>query len=109
MNETKNLKSFLTEHVLLNGSSLLSDADKEQLRTLRKERLERPVILLTYTTQTKIAGAGEIRSKILQHLREKEYQADILHTGSLGLFSLEPMIQIQIPGKTRLVFHSIQP
>ena len=99
------LISLLTDH---SGKQLKQD-DQQAVERIRRDKVDRPVISLTYTTASIIAGAEQTHQAIREYLDEREIDASLRHSGSLGLGSAEPMMEVQLPGKTRVAFFRVEP
>jgi NADH:ubiquinone oxidoreductase subunit F (NADH-binding)/Pyruvate/2-oxoacid:ferredoxin oxidoreductase delta subunit len=76
----------------------------EKFRTFRYEKLMKPVIFVGAGTCGLGAGAGKTIKAITNYLTEKSIEADIVEVGCIGLCSVEPIMDIQMPGRTRLSF-----
>ena len=53
------------------------------------------------------AGAGKTIDAIKQYLDEKSLKADIVIVGCIGMCVAEPMVDIQLPGRSRVSFQNI--
>jgi NADH:ubiquinone oxidoreductase subunit F (NADH-binding) len=84
-------------------------ASQEALERLRLEKVDEPVISLSHTTASMIAGAEQTRQAIDEYLEERNIQATVRRSGSLGLGVAEPVMDVQLPGKARLTFRKVQP
>ncbi len=54
-----------------------------------------------------IAGAEKVKNSILNHLKQQEIDATYSDVGCIGLCSEEPIIDIQIPGRSRISFSRV--
>ncbi len=86
----------------LKGNDALTNAIKKY----RKEEISRPVIFIGFGTCGIGAGANKTLTAVEEYLKQNSIDAEIVKVGCLGLCSMEPMIDVQIPGKVRLSFHS---
>jgi NADH:ubiquinone oxidoreductase subunit F (NADH-binding) len=102
-------KDFLIREILNNPEQDLSKEKRDILYTIRREKILRPVITLSYTTGSLIAGAKDTYDTIKRYLDEREIDADLIKTGSLGLNSEEPVMGVQMPGKAKLTFSGVFP
>jgi len=85
----------------------LTAAEPEQLHRLNRRVVDRPLIMVNTSTAGKVPGAGETWKAIGQYLEERGIEADLRETGSIGISSEEPVVSVQIPGRTRLFFKRI--
>jgi hypothetical protein len=84
-----------------------ADARSEReakLALLRRERVERPVIYVGAGTCGLGAGAGKTLEATRAYLAEKELDADLVEVGCIGICSDEPLVDVQLPGRTRVSF-----
>jgi len=86
----------------------MDSASREMLDRIRRDKVEKPVITLSYTTESSIAGAGETYEAIRRYMDERDYDARLIRIGSLGLGKAEPLMEVQLPGKARLTFSRVQ-
>lgn len=75
---------------------------------LQRHKLSKTVILVGVTTSSIVAGALETKKAIEDYIHERELDIDIAEVGSIGLCSFEPIVDVQIPGKSRVVFRNVQ-
>lgn len=76
-----------------------------------KKRLgsDKPVIYVGAATCGMAAGAGELLKMLPQELDALKVNADVVRVGCIGPCCLEPLVDIQKPGKPRLSFHTVNP
>jgi len=74
---------------------------------LRREAVDRPVIFLGTGTCGLGAGAARTRAAIEHYLMQERLKADIVEVGCIGLCSQEPLVDVQLPGRTRVAFQRI--
>ena len=79
----------------------------EHLAQLRREATDRPVIFIGTGTCGLGAGAGKTLTAIRKYLAEKAVTAEIVEVGCIGLCVAEPMVDVQMPGRTRVSFKSV--
>lgn len=82
---------------------------KETVARLRNEKIDVPFIGLGVTSSSLMAGAQKVLDEIYRYLQERDVEANVGTLGSLGICSLEPLMQVQMPGRTKLVFHQVRP
>ncbi|MBN2842685.1 MAG: (2Fe-2S) ferredoxin domain-containing protein, partial [Sedimentisphaerales bacterium] len=79
----------------------------EEIATLTRKKITKPVILVGTGTCGLAAGAGETLRQINAYLGKNKISADVIEVGCIGLCAYEPIIEIQIPGKTRVTFQGV--
>ena len=87
-----------------NGTSQQHDA---WLSGWRRETLTRPAIYIGTGTCGLGAGAGKTLAALRKFLTEKEILADVIEVGCIGLCTEEPMVDLQLPGRTRVSFKGV--
>ncbi len=80
---------------------------QDTLTENRRYTLTRPLILLGMNTSGRIAGADSIYEALHTYLNDREIDAEIGETGAIGLGSEEPIISIQLPGRTRIFYTNL--
>lgn len=103
--KTLNKEKIFLEKLLLNSSEKFSDDEKNKIAELRNDIILKPLIFfedISYNSDTR-ATLEEIK----KYISEKNIDAEIIKTGSIGLINLSPLISIQLPGKTRVFFKNI--
>jgi NADH:ubiquinone oxidoreductase subunit F (NADH-binding)/Pyruvate/2-oxoacid:ferredoxin oxidoreductase delta subunit/NADH:ubiquinone oxidoreductase subunit E len=90
------------------------DADKlnetnvaEKMAELRNEKIDKPIIFVGAGTCGLAAGAQATLDKIDAYLKANSIDAEVAIVGCIGLCTAEPMVDIQLPGKSRLSFQNI--
>jgi NADH:ubiquinone oxidoreductase subunit F (NADH-binding)/Pyruvate/2-oxoacid:ferredoxin oxidoreductase delta subunit len=72
--------------------------------TLRRHRVARPAIFVGTGTCGLGAGAGKTLAAVRRYLQERQCEADVVEVGCIGLCVEEPLLDVQLPGRTRLSF-----
>jgi NADH:ubiquinone oxidoreductase subunit F (NADH-binding)/Pyruvate/2-oxoacid:ferredoxin oxidoreductase delta subunit/(2Fe-2S) ferredoxin len=85
----------------------LSSMAQERMAELRREKLTRPVIFVGAGTCGLGAGAAKTLGALRTYTAGKGLDVDIVEVGCIGLCSAEPMVDIQLPGRTRVSFKQI--
>ncbi len=80
---------------------------QQRLAELRRDRVVRPAIYVGAGTCGLGAGAQATMDAVRAYLDSHEIQADVVKTGCIGLCSLEPIVDIQLPGRTRVSFKQV--
>jgi len=97
---------------LVDADSVPADAEAQRLRQqrlaeLRRDHLVRPAIYIGAGTCGLGAGAQATMDAVRAYLDSHEMHADVVKTGCIGICSLEPVVDIQLPGRTRITFQQI--
>ncbi len=104
-----NVHDLLTGY-LLKEDNLPDDPDTEDLiDAFRRDHIVKPVIFIGSGSCGIIAGAGEVKKAVENYLNERKITADVVETGCMGICSNEPVMDIQLPGRTRLSFSQVDP
>ncbi len=98
------IKEFLIEKVVKNYSGLFDKATASTLAQIKREKVSRPVIYIGMGTCGLIAGADKTFKAVEKYLHEKKIDGELVSVGCLGLCTAEPMMDVQLPGKTRISF-----
>lgn len=104
---TEDLKTFLTEKVLLFESDTLLPETEKVLQKIRREKPDRPVILLSSGTGSMVAGSIKTHAAIATYLSENTPDAQLVSVGCSAPANFEPVVCIHLPGKNKLFFRSI--
>jgi NADH-quinone oxidoreductase subunit F len=76
----------------------------DKIAHLRRERLQKPVILIGTGTCGMGAGAAGTLEAARQWLARHSIDAELVGVGCIGLCSEEPILDLQLPGKARISF-----
>ncbi len=79
----------------------------ELLQLFRHEKLAKPVIFLGTGTCGLGAGAAFTLQAIKDYLAKNSIDAEIVEVGCIGLCALEPLLDVQLPGKCRIMFQTV--
>ncbi len=102
-------KDFLIENVLKLKSDKPEKEVVAQLNLIQRKTIDKPVITVSINSSSIISGVQKLKTDIEEYLVDRNIDAEIIPVGSLGLSSLEPVISIQLPGKTRLFYKKVLP
>ncbi|MBN2445354.1 MAG: NADH-quinone oxidoreductase subunit F, partial [Phycisphaerae bacterium] len=85
------------------------DEERHQalIALLRRDRVERPVIFVGAGTCGLGAGAQKTLDAAHEYIRQNDLDADIVPVGCIGLCSAEPLLDVQLPGRARVCFKSV--
>ena len=98
-------KEFLVEKILKSYSNIFDKANTDRLSQIKRDKVSHPVIFIGMGTCGMIAGAGKTYQAVEQYLEENNIDAELVRVGCLGLCSVEPLMDVQLPGKARISFH----
>ena len=90
---------------LLQGKQ--TEETDQQFRLLRREIIEKPVIFIGAGTCGLGAGAIKTIEAVKAYIRDYNINADILEVGCIGLCAMEPLMDIQVPGKNRVAYGNV--
>ncbi|MBN2054654.1 NADH-quinone oxidoreductase subunit NuoF [bacterium] len=74
---------------------------------LRGDQVDRPVLFIGTGTCGLGAGAARTLAAIQVCLAARDLAADVVEVGCIGLCSEEPLLDIQLPGRTRVMFGGV--
>ncbi|MFO7879544.1 MAG: NADH-ubiquinone oxidoreductase-F iron-sulfur binding region domain-containing protein [Bacteroidota bacterium] len=77
------------------------------IATIRRDFVRKTVIYVGMGSCGVIAGADKTKNKIIEHIKEENLDAEVIEVGCIGLCSAEPIVDVQIPGRTRISFARI--
>ncbi len=80
---------------------------QQRIEAIRQEQAGTPVIFVGAGTCGMGAGAGKTLAAIKTYLAEKKVDAKVVEVGCIGLCAVEPMVDVQLPGKQRVCFQDI--
>ncbi len=80
---------------------------REQIATLRRENIATPVIYIGAGTCGLASGAAETMQTIERYCASNEIDMKILKVGCIGLCAEEPLMDVQIPGRSRCTFRRV--
>ena len=101
-------RDFLIKNVLnLSEKQELSPETVSQLRVIRNEDNQHPIIFVGAGTCGLGAGASDTIRKAKAYIEAKNIQAEIIPVGCIGLCSSEPIMDIKLPGKQRISFEKV--
>ena len=100
---------WLLQRVLLNPGPTPGAEEKERLSILRREKVNKPVIYIGSASCGVVSGAVKTRESIQQYLHDYQIDAEIVEVGCAGLCSVEPIVDVQLPGRPRISFTNVHP
>jgi NADH:ubiquinone oxidoreductase subunit F (NADH-binding)/(2Fe-2S) ferredoxin len=92
--------------------SLIENPDRvaelaDKLAAARRDVVTRPVIYVGTGTCGLGAGAGKTLARVGQWLSANDIDAEVVEVGCVGFCAVEPMLDIQLPGRTRVTFQNV--
>lgn len=86
----------------------ISDTERrERLARLRREELDVPLICVGAGSCGLGAGAGKTMAAIHAFLKERNILAEVVEVGCIGMCVAEPLVDIQLPKRSRVSFQRI--
>ncbi|MHC1705312.1 MAG: NADH-ubiquinone oxidoreductase-F iron-sulfur binding region domain-containing protein [Tenuifilaceae bacterium] len=107
-NNKKTIKYFL-ENILTGNSQDYPKEVEDKLEVYRRNRITKPVIYIGVSSSSICAGALLVKKTIEDYITDREIDIEVITVGSLGLCSYEPIVDIQLPGKSRISFKNVTP
>ncbi|HUW05962.1 MAG TPA: NADH-ubiquinone oxidoreductase-F iron-sulfur binding region domain-containing protein [Williamwhitmania sp.] len=95
--------------ILLSEESASMALWNEQRPFIKFDKVTRPVIFVSIGSHAIVSGAESILSAITAYVQEQAIDADVEVVGSYGLFSLETLVEVQLPGMARVALKQIKP
>ncbi|MEE4177267.1 MAG: NADH-ubiquinone oxidoreductase-F iron-sulfur binding region domain-containing protein [Bacteroides sp.] len=102
------LKQFLINQVLLDPNRLENERLEKELSYISRERVNNPIIYVGMGTCGLIAGAGKTFKAIQEYIDDHGIDIELIKGGCIGLCSAEPIVDIQLPGKSRISFGNVK-
>ncbi len=69
----------------------------------------RPVVYVGAGSCGRAAGAAEVMDALKRHLKKKRVDARVIEVGCIGPCYLEPLVDIQMPGRPRVSYSNVTP
>lgn len=85
-----------------------SGEETQYLALLSRERVTKPLVMVNSSISGVVAGARETWEAIESYVDERALDIELCESGSIGLSSEEPVVSVQMPGKTRLFFSKVK-
>ncbi|MBN1183024.1 MAG: 4Fe-4S binding protein [Bacteroidales bacterium] len=95
------------ENVLFKGQNLQEPEKIKRVSSLRRDNVTRPAIFIGAGTCGLGAGAAKTLEAVKNYMKSKSIQADVIEVGCIGLCAMEPLLDIQLPGKNRICFKNV--
>jgi len=84
-----------------------SEKERQFVELRSRQRLNRPLITVGLGTAGVVGGGQKTMQAIEKYIGERELDVELTGTGSLGLIAAEPIVGVQMPGRTRLLFTNV--
>ncbi len=81
--------------------------DESQAAQLRRDKVTRPVVYIGTGTCGLGAGAAKTLARVEHLIKVHHWDVEIVRVGCIGLCASEPMLDVQLPGRTRLSFGDV--
>jgi (2Fe-2S) ferredoxin len=91
----------------LDGASNLTPEQVQRLAILQREDVVKPTFYVGAGTCGLGAGAADTLEAVKAFARENNLDADIVEVGCVGLCAVEPIVDVQLPGKNRIAFQQM--
>ncbi len=105
--DTKRLLEWMAARATGAASSALNNQWAGRMDAFKHARASVPVFYIGAGTCGLGAGADKTIEAIRHFVRERNIQARIVRVGCIGLCCEEPLVDVQLPGRSRLVFRKI--
>lgn len=102
----EDIRNFLAQTALSSGQDN-SALEASGLAELRRDSISKPLITVSRNSCSIIAGSDKTRKAISNYLKDRNIDAELENTGSLGLCDAEPVVTAQLPGMSRIIFKNI--
>ncbi|MBN1699964.1 MAG: 4Fe-4S binding protein [Spirochaetales bacterium] len=87
------------------GASVKREMDG-YFNSLLRNDTNKPIVYIGMGTCGLAAGAGDTYSAVKEYIESKHIAADVIPVGCIGLCCAEPLMDVQLPGKTRVSFRN---
>ncbi len=78
-----------------------------QMEEYSSERITEPLLAVSSGTSALVAGAEKTYLAVKEYLKDRNIAAGTIRSGSLGISNFEPLLSVQLPGRTRICFSKI--
>lgn len=103
------LRLSLAQHEQSSGEETAAahTAGQQHLALVRRDIVTHPVIFVGAGTCGLGAGAAATLKAVKKYLSDHELEAEIVEVGCIGFCTAEPLVDVQLPGRTRLTFRRV--
>jgi NADH:ubiquinone oxidoreductase subunit F (NADH-binding)/Pyruvate/2-oxoacid:ferredoxin oxidoreductase delta subunit len=99
-------RDFLVKLAQADPAELNPD-EKIRADILRRLQVTKPLVMVSNSTSSVVAGARSTWNAIEQYAIDHSIELEMAETGSIGLSSEDPIVSVQLPGRTRIYFGRI--
>lgn len=99
-------KEFLLRLAQLDPSELTTE-EQERKNLLKRSTVTKALVMVNSSTSGMVAGAGQTMEVIKQYVSDRSLDIELAETGSMGLSSEEPVVSVQLPGRTRIFLRRV--
>lgn len=98
------LKHFLLDKILKNQTGNFTQEVQEKIDLLSRTKTTKPIIFVGTGTCGIQAGALDTIQSILAYLSSRGIDGEVVEVGCVGACFAEPLVDVQLPGKSRVSF-----
>lgn len=99
--------NFFTSKVLHSPSDDEVTFVEDRMSVLRRQKISKPIIFIGVTSSSVVAGALDTCKAIEEYIESSTTEIKLVEVGSIGLCSLDPIMDVQLPGKCRISFQRV--
>jgi NADH:ubiquinone oxidoreductase subunit F (NADH-binding) len=99
--------SFFTSKVLYKPSDDEVKLVEEKIAVLKREKIVKPIVFIGVTSSSVVAGALKTLEAAKEYIDSSELDIELVEVGSIGLCSFDPIMDVQLPGKSRISFQKV--
>lgn len=96
-----------TEGPKCHESSVCTEKQTGLVNSLKRTSVDRPAVFVGTGTCGLGAGAGKTLAVVKSWIESEKMEADIIEVGCVGYCAVEPIVDIQLPGRTRISFKTV--
>lgn len=101
-NDTKEMLS-----AFLKGDKKQADSIRGLLEKIKRVDIAKPIVYIGAGTCGLGAGADKTIEAIQNYLGKNNIDADVIEVGCVGFCKAEPIVDVQLPGKSRISFQHV--
>ncbi len=101
--------SLLSHEFVRSKDSRIDDSLQQQLRAFRKQSGDKPVIFIGAATCGISAGANKIIERFRECDPKTRSAVEFVEVGCIGLCAEEPIVDVKIPGRSRISYGRVTP
>ena len=91
----------------MNTKKLEARRQEAEKKWFELQNNQRPVIYVGAASCGLASGAAEVMGALAGYLKNKNHEVDIVKVGCIGPCYLEPLVDIQMPGKPRISYSNV--